>query len=60
MTPSFKRLIAALVVVLPAAALISSPVLAASQGKSKLHHVSVHKASTHKVHSKKVTTPTAS
>jgi hypothetical protein len=45
---SYKRLIVALALVLPAAALVSSPVLAASQGKTKTHHSSVHKASGHK------------
>jgi flagellar biosynthesis protein FliP len=56
---SFKRLIVALAFVLPAAALVTSPVMAASHTKAK-HHVSVHKASTHKTHSKKSTAPTAS
>jgi hypothetical protein len=53
---SFKRLIAALAVILPAAALIASPVMAASQTKAK-PHVSIHKASVHKTptHSKKST-----
>jgi hypothetical protein len=57
-TTSIKRLIVALAIVVPAAALVSSPVFAATQAKAK-HHVSVHKASTHKAH-KKVTAPTAS
>jgi hypothetical protein len=58
---SFKRLIAALAIILPAAALVTSPVMAASQTKTKSHHVSVHKASSHKAaHSKKTTAPTAS
>jgi hypothetical protein len=55
---SFKRLIAALVIILPAAALVTSPVMAASHAKAK-HHMSVHKASAHK-HAKKMTTTTAS
>jgi hypothetical protein len=55
---SFKRLIAALAFVLPAAALVVSPVMAASHAKT--HHSSVHKASAHKSHSKKTTAPTAS
>jgi hypothetical protein len=49
---SFKRLIAALAFVLPAAALVTSPVMAASHTKAK-HHTSVHKASVHKSHGKK-------
>jgi hypothetical protein len=58
---SFKRLIAALAVILPAAALVTSPVMAASLTKTKPHHVSVHKASVTKTtHTKKTTTPTAS
>ncbi|MDR3530216.1 MAG: hypothetical protein P4L90_06660 [Rhodopila sp.] len=58
MSTSFKRLIAALAFVLPAAALVISPVMAASQAK-KPHHASVHKVSAHKSH-KKTTAPTAS
>ncbi len=60
---SFKRLIAALAIVLPAAALVTSPVMAASHKKT--HHTAVHKVSAHKVsahkasHAKKVTTPAA-
>jgi hypothetical protein len=57
---SFKRLIAALAFVLPAAALVTSPVMAASHTKTKAQHASVHKASAHKSHSKKTTAPTAS
>lgn len=54
---SFKRLIAALAVILPTAALVASPVMAASQTKTKPHHVSIHKASTHRTtHAKKMTT----
>jgi hypothetical protein len=53
---SFKRLIAALAVILPAAALVTSPVMAASHTKTtKTHHTSVHKASAHKTTHKKVT-----
>lgn len=59
MTISFKRLIAALAIILPAAALVTSPVMAASQTKTK-HHVSIHKASHKTTHAKKATTPTAS
>jgi hypothetical protein len=55
---SFKRLIAALAFVLPAAAFAASPVMAASHTKAKSHHASVHKVSMHKTHSKKA--PTAS
>jgi hypothetical protein len=57
---SFKRLIAALAFILPVAALVTSPVMAASHTKAKPHHMSVHKASMHKHHSKKMTAPTAS
>lgn len=57
---SFKRLIAALAFVLPAAALVSSPVMAASHTKTKTHHLSIHKASAHKSHAKKTIAPTAS
>jgi hypothetical protein len=57
---SFKRLIAALAFVLPAAALVTSPVMAASQTTTK-HHASVHKTSAHKTtHAKKPTSSTAS
>jgi len=49
---SCKRLIAALAFILPSAALVSSPVLAASHTKAKSHHTSVHKASAHKSHRK--------
>jgi hypothetical protein len=53
---SFKRLIAALAVVLPAAALVTSPVMAASHTKTtKTHHASIHKASAHRMAHKKVT-----
>jgi hypothetical protein len=47
-TTTYKRLIAALAFVLPAAALVATPVMAASQTKAKTHHSSVHKASHHK------------
>jgi hypothetical protein len=58
---SFKRLIAALAILLPAAALVTSPVMAATPAKAKSHHVSVHKAAVHKTsHAKKAPTPTAS
>jgi hypothetical protein len=57
---SFKRLIAALAFVLPVAALVTSPVMAASHTKTKPQHASVHKASAHKTHSKKTVAPTAS
>jgi hypothetical protein len=57
---SFKRLIVALAFVVPAAALVTSPVMAASHTRAK-HHASVHKASAHKTHhAKKTTTSTAS
>ena len=58
MITSFKRLIAALAVILPVAALVTSPVMAASHNKTtKAHHAAVHKASAHKTfHAKKVTT----
>ena len=59
MITSFKRLIAALVFVLPAAALVTSPVMAANHHKTK-HHTSVHKASMHKTHAKKSTTTATS
>jgi hypothetical protein len=58
-TTFFKRLIGTLAIVLPAAALVTSPVMAATHAKTK-HHVSIHKASAHKSHSKKTTAPTAS
>jgi hypothetical protein len=58
---SFKRLIAALALIVPAAALVTSPVMAATPAKTKPHHAAVHKASVHKTsHAKKVATPTAS
>jgi hypothetical protein len=60
---SFKRLIAVLAVILPAAALVTSPVMAASKAKTaKTHHTtSVHKASAHKTtHTRKTTSPAAS
>lgn len=60
MITSFKRLIVALAFVVPAAALVTSPVMAASHTRAK-HHASVHKASAHKTHhAKKTTTSTAS
>ncbi|HBK04669.1 MAG TPA: hypothetical protein DDZ81_02265 [Acetobacteraceae bacterium] len=60
MITSIKRLIAGLAFVLPVAALVTSPVMAASQTKAKHHHASVHKASTHKSHAKKAAAPAAS
>jgi hypothetical protein len=57
---SLKRLIAMLAFVLPVAALVTSPVMAAGHTKARSHHASVHKASSHKMHSKKTTAPTAS
>ena len=48
MINSFKRLIAALALILPAAALITSPVMAAGHGK-KSHHMPVHKSRSHKM-----------
>jgi hypothetical protein len=62
-TPSFKRLIAALAFILPAAALVTSPVMATSQTKTtKTHHVApIHKTVAHKTtHTKKTIAPTAS
>lgn len=56
---SFTRLIAALAIVVPATALVASPVMAASHHKTAKHHTSIHKASAHK-HKKAATTPTAS
>jgi hypothetical protein len=53
MINSFKRLIAALAFVLPAAALVVSPVMAATHAKAKTHHTSIHKVSMHKSHAKK-------
>jgi hypothetical protein len=54
---SFKRLIAALAVVLPVSALVMSPVMAATPAKTaKVHTTSVHKAAVHKTtHAKKTT-----
>ena len=61
MTPSYKRLTAALAFILPAAALLTTPVMAATQAKTaKTHHTSVHKASVHKTTHPKKRTPTAS
>ena len=65
MNTSFKRLIAALAIVVPAAALVTSPVMAASTTKTvkTTHHVApIHKTVAHKTThtTKKVTTPTAS
>lgn len=60
MTFSFKRLITILAIALPAAVLVTTPVLAASHGRTKSHHLSVHKANAHKTHSKKTMEPAAS
>jgi hypothetical protein len=57
MNATCTRLIAAVALILPAAALVSSPVLAATSAK-KVHHLSVHKASAHKSH-KKTTSATS-
>ena len=59
MITSFKRLIATLAFMLPVAALVASPVMAANHTNAKTHHPSVHKAS-HKTHSKKTASATAS
>lgn len=58
MITSIKRLIAGLAFVLPVAALVASPVMAATHAKH--HHSQVHKASMHKSHGKKVSAPAAS
>ena len=61
MIPSLKRLIVALAFVVPAAALVTSPVMAASHHHRAKHHASAHKVSAHKTrHARKNTTPTAS
>jgi hypothetical protein len=58
---SFKRLIAALAVIVLAAALVTSPAMAVSPPKAKTHHVSGHKTVAHKItHSKKTTASTTS
>lgn len=57
MTKFLKRLTGTLAIVLPAVALATTPVMAATHHKAK-HHVSVHKIS-HKSH-KKIATPTVS
>jgi hypothetical protein len=60
-TPSYKRLTAALAFVLPLAALLTTPVMAATQAKTtKSHHTAVHKVSTHKTSHAKKKTPAAS
>jgi len=57
----FKRLIAALAIILPASVLVTSPATAASQPKTKTHHLSIHKAVAHKTtHAKKTAAPTTS
>jgi hypothetical protein len=57
---SFKRLIAALAFVVPAAALVASPVMAANQTKPKTHHTSTHKSGSHKTSHAKKAAPTPS
>jgi hypothetical protein len=57
---SFKRLIAALVFVMPVVALVASPVMAATHTRTRHHHSAIHHASLHKSHSKRITSPTAS
>jgi len=57
---SFKRLIAALAVILPASALVLSPVMAATPAKAvKAHHTTVHKVTAHKTSHAKKTTATS-
>ncbi len=61
MNTSCKRLVAALALILPAAALVSTPVLASStSGTGKTHHASNHKSGGHKSASHKKTTSTPS
>jgi hypothetical protein len=58
---SIKRLSAALAFVVSSAALVASPAMATTHTHANKAHHSVHKASSHKMHSKKTTTgPTAS
>jgi len=58
---SFKRLIATLAVIVPAAALVTSPAMAMSQPKAKSHHTSSHKTVAHKTtHTKKTPASTTS
>lgn len=61
MFTSFKRLIAALAIVLPVTALVASPVMAATHHKHHVakHTTSVHKASAHKTHHKATVKPAA-
>jgi hypothetical protein len=59
-TTSRTRLIAALAFVLPAAALVASPAMAASKSHQKVHHTSVHKASHKTSHKSKTPAKTAS
>lgn len=54
MTTSRKRLVAALAFVLPVAALVATPAMAAKHHKAKTHHV--HKVAAHKAHKAKKTT----
>lgn len=58
MFTSIKRVIAALAIVVPAAALVTSPVMAATHKTAK-HHV-VHKASHKSTHKPKTVKPAAS
>jgi hypothetical protein len=53
-TTSRKRLVAALAFVLPVAALVATPAMAAKHHKAKTHHV--HKVAAHKAHKAKKTT----
>ena len=52
---SFKRFLAALALILPVAAMATSPVMAATHHKAK-HGVSVHKTSAHRHHKATVST----
>jgi hypothetical protein len=53
-TTSRKRLVAALAFVLPVAALVATPAMAAKHHKAKTHHV--HKVAAHKAHKAKKST----
>lgn len=60
MFTSFKRLIAALAIVLPVTALVASPVMAATHHHKHVKHTTaVHKTSTHKTHKKATVKPAA-
>ena len=52
MTTSRKSFFALFAFILPVAALVASPALAARPHKAKAHSAVVHKASTHKAHHK--------